>query len=64
MEVLVRSPAVLGAVVAQVRLKLHVVLLEDGQCVVVEDLDGGHRHLGGVEPGPDESAKTVEHGLV
>ena len=31
--------------------------------VVVQDLNGGHRHSAGVEPGPDEAAEAVEHGL-
>ena len=61
--VLVRPVAVLAAVVAQDRPDLHAVLLEEGQCVVVQDLNGGHRHPGGVEPGPVESAGAVEHGL-
>ena len=31
--------------------------------MVVQDLNGGHRHLGGVEPGPDVAAEAVQHGL-
>lgn len=37
--------------------------LEEGQHVVIQDLNGGHRHLRGVEPGPDEAAEGVQHGL-
>lgn len=58
--VLVRPAAVLAAVVAQDRLDLHGVLLEERQCVVVQNLNGGHRHLRGVQPGPDEAAEAVE----
>ena len=39
------------------------MLLEEGQRVVVQDLNGRDRHLRGVEPGPDEAAEAVQHGL-
>ena len=58
--VLVRPAAVLAAVVAQDRLDLHSVLLEEGQRVDVQDLNGRDRHLRGVEPGPDEAAEAVQ----
>ena len=61
--VLVRSAAVLAAVVAEYRLHLRDVHLEEGQHVVVQDLNGGHRHLRCVEPGPDEAAEAVQDGL-
>ena len=56
---LVRPAAVLAPVVAQDRLHLDAVLLEEGQHVVVQDLDRGHRHLARVEPGPDVAAEAV-----
>ena len=31
--------------------------------MVVQDLNGRDRHLRGVEPGPDEAAEAVQHGL-
>ena len=31
--------------------------------MVVQDLDRGHRHLAGVEPGPDVAAEAVQHRL-
>ena len=31
--------------------------------MVVQDLNGGYRHLGGVEPGPDVAPEAVEHRL-
>ena len=61
--VLVRPAAVLASVVAQDRPDLYALLLEEGQHVVVQDLDGGHRHLRAVEPGPAEAAEAVQHGL-
>ena len=48
--VLVGSAAVLAAVVAQDRPDLYGVLFEEGQRVVVQDLNRGHRHLAGIVP--------------
>ena len=31
--------------------------------MVGQNLDGGHRHLRGVEPSPDVAAEAVQHGL-
>ena len=39
------------------------MLFEERQRVVVQDLNGGDRHLRRVEPSPDEAAEAVEHGL-
>ena len=67
--VLVRPTAVLASVegrirwIAQDRLDLQAVVLEERQRVIVQDLNGGHRHLGGVEPGPNVAAEAVEHSL-
>lgn len=44
-------------------LDLHLVRFEEGQYVVVQDLEGGHRPLRRVEPGPHVVAEAVEHGL-
>ena len=60
---LVRPTAVLAPVVAKDGPDLHTLLLEEGQYVVVEDLDGGHGHLRGLKPGTDVAAEAVEHGL-
>ena len=39
------------------------MVLEERQRVIVQDLNGGHRQLGGVEPGPNVAAEAVEHSL-
>ena len=57
----VLGAAELAPVVAEDRLDLHPVFLEEGEYVVVQDLDRGHRHLRGVEPGPDAAAEAVQH---
>ena len=57
----VRPAAVLAPVVAQDGPYRHAVLLEEGERVVVRDLDGRDRHLRGVEPGPDVAGEAVEH---
>ena len=61
--VLVGPAAVLASVVAQDRVDLHSVLLEEGQRVVVQDLNGRDRHLRGGGPGPDDAAEAVQQGL-
>ena len=58
-----RSAAELAPVVAQDRLDLHRVFLEEGQYVVVQDLDGGHGQPRGVGPGPHVAAEAVQHRL-
>ena len=57
---LVQSAVVLAAVVAQDRLDLHGMLLEEEQRTVIQDLNGSHRRLRGVEPGPDIAAESVQ----
>ena len=60
---LVWAAAVFAAVVAQDRLQLHAVLCKEGQRVVVLDLNGGHWHLGSLEPWRQGAADAVQHGL-
>ena len=55
-RVLILAAAVLAPVVAQHRLDLHAVLLEEGEHVVVQDLGGRHRHRRREESGPHVAA--------
>ena len=59
--VAVRPAAVIASVVARDGIYRHAVLLEEGERVVVQDLDGRDRYLRGVEPGPDVAGEAVEH---
>jgi len=59
----VRPAAELAAVVGEDGLDGELVLLEEGQDVVVEEVDGGEGHLGGVEAGEGVAGVAVDGGL-
>lgn len=61
--VLVFPAAVLAAVVGQHGVDAGIVLLEEGQHVVVQDMYGRDRQLAGVEPAPGIAAVAVNDRL-
>ena len=52
-----------AAIVRNHGMHKGVMLLEEGQDVVVEHVDGSHRQFGGVEPSPSITIVTVDDGL-
>ena len=61
--VVVRASAELAPVVGEDGLDGDLEFLEEGQDVVVEEVDGGQRHLGGVEAGEGVAGMAVDGGL-
>jgi len=59
----VGSPAEFPAVVGEDGFDGDLLAFEEGQDVVVEEVDSGERQLGGVEPGEGEARVAVDGGL-
>ena len=57
------TTAKLATVVGDHRIHSGFVLLEERQDIVVQDVYGGHRELGRVQPGPGVAAVTVDDSL-
>ena len=62
-RVAILASAELAAVVGEDGLDHDAVFLEEGQDVVVEEVDGGEGHLGGVEAGEGAAGVAVDGGL-
>lgn len=58
----VRPAVELPTVVEENSLDDNLVFFEEGQDVVVEEVNGGQRDLGGVEPGEGEAGVAVDGG--